>query len=329
MQSRHAQLSPLYAQLTTIGKLMKTTPVTPADLSDSVIAVPPLARHADYSLNKDANRALIRHLEAGGVRSIMYGGNANFYHVPVSAYHMTLEMLAELAGSDTWILPSAGPEYGRLMDQADILRGLPFPTAMLLPMSFPFTDEGLATGIRHFTDRLGKPAVIYIKSDGYIQPDTLAELVEEGRIVAIKYAVVRSDPADDPYLSALSQTVDGDLLVSGIGERPAIVHVRDFGLSSFTSGSVSIAPRGSMRLLSLLKEKRYVEAEKLRRLYLPLEDLRDGINPIRTLHDAVTLSGVADMGPMLPLLTGLELADRQRVAPVARALLAGDSALAA
>jgi hypothetical protein len=41
------------------------------------------------------------------------------------------------------------------------------------------------------------------------------------------------------------------------------------------------------------------------------------------LHDAVTLSGVADMGPMLPLLTGISSAERERVAPVARALAAG------
>lgn len=308
---------------------MKTTPVTPADLARSVIAVPPLARHADLSLNRDANRALIRHLEAGGVRSIMYGGNANFYHVPVSDYRAVLEMIAELAGSDTWILPSAGPEYGRLVDQAQTLRDLPFPTAMLLPMSFPFTDEGLATGIRHFTDRMGKPAVVYLKSDPYLRPDTLAALVAEGRIVAVKYAVVRKDPADDPYLQALSQAFDRSLLVSGIGERPAIVHLRDFGLSSFTSGSVCLAPRGSMKLLRLLHEKRYEEAEQVRSRYLPLEDCRDSVSPIRVLHDAVTLSGVADMGPMLPLLTGLDAAERERLAPLARALLADDHALAA
>src|SRR3546814_11652592 len=135
---------------------------------------------------------------------------------------------------------------------------------MLLPMSFPFTDEGLATGIRHFTDRLGKSAVVYIKSNDYIRPDTLAKLVAEGRIAAVKYAVVRSDPANDPYLRALSQAVDRDLLVSGIGERPAIVHLRDFGLCSFTSGSVSIAPRGSLDMLSLPNAKRFEETEKER-----------------------------------------------------------------
>lgn len=307
---------------------MKTTPVTAADLRRSVIAVPPLARSADLSLNEAANRALLRHLEDGGVRSVMYGGNANFYNVGVSEYARLVDFLAEAAGADTWVLPSAGPDFGKLMDQAAILRTREFPTAMLLPMSFPYTDAGLADGVRRFSDALGKPAVVYIKSADYLAPATVARLIEEGRIAALKYAVVRDDPADDPYLSALREAVDSRWIVSGIGERPAIEHMRGFGLQSFTSGSVCVAPRGSMRLLGLLRDGHYEEAAQVRQAYLPLEDCRDGISPIRVLHDAVTLSGVADMGPMLPLLTGLSDSERQRVAPVARALLEWDRGVA-
>lgn len=305
---------------------MKTTPVTPADLQRSVIAVPPLARNADFSLNKEANRALIRHMEAGGIRSLMYGGNANFYHIAVSEYAATVDFLAEAAGADTWVLPSVGPDYGKMMDQAAILKSRAFPTAMLLPISFPYTDEGLAIGVRRFTDALGKPAVLYVKSQNYIQPATLAKLIEEGRLVAVKYAVVLDQPEKDPYLDAILAAVDRKFIVSGIGERPAIVHLRNFGLSSFTTGSGCVGPRGSMALLQLLKDKRYAEAEAVRADFMPLEDARDGISPIRVLHDAVTLSGVADMGPMLPLLTGLPEAQRQQVAPVTKALLARDLA---
>ena len=308
---------------------MKTTSITPADLARSVIAVPPLARRADLSLDRDANRALIRHLEAGGVRSLMYGGNANFYHLGVSNYVETVDALAELVGADTWLLPSAGPDFGKLIDQAAILRSRPFPTAMLLPMTFPFTDAGLADGIRRFTDALGKPAVVYIKADPYLEPATLGALHREKRLVAIKYAVVRDDPAHDAYLDNLLKELPHELVVSGIGERPAIVHLRDFGLTSFTTGSGCIAPHLSMALLGLLKRKRYDEAEAVRAQFLPLEDARDGISPIRVLHDAVTLSGVADCGPMLPLLTGLTTDERARVAPVARELLARDRAHAA
>ena len=106
---------------------MKTTSVTKEDLLRSVIAVPPLARHADFSLNKDANRALIRYLESGGVRSLMYGGNANFYHIALSEDAATLDFLAEAAGSDTWVLPSIGADYGKAIDQAAIIKASKFP----------------------------------------------------------------------------------------------------------------------------------------------------------------------------------------------------------
>ena len=297
-----------------------------AEIRRSVIAVPPLARHADFTLNKDANRALIRYLESGGVRSLMYGGNANFYHLPLSEYAATLDFLAEAAGTDTWVLPSIGPDYGKAIDQAAFIRASSFPTAMLLPMTFPFTDAGLATGIRRITDAMGKPAVVYIKAEPYLTPATVKALVDEGRVASIKYAVVRADPGKDDYLSALCATVDKRYLVSGIGERPAIVHLRDFGITSFTSGSVCLAPAGTMKMLELLKAQQYAEAEKVQALYLPFEDCRDGISPIRVLHDGVALAGIAEMGPMLPMLTGLTEAERARVLPVAKALAAANAA---
>lgn len=306
---------------------MKTQQITKVDLQRSVIAVPPLARNADLTLNKESNKALIRHLESAGVRSLMYGGNANFYHLPVSEYAEVMDFLADAVGEDTWVLPSVGPDYGKMIDQARLLKSRPFPTAMLLPNSSPHTGEGLAAGIRRFTDAMGKPAVLYIKSDNYLPPDVVGQLHAEGRLVSIKYAVVRQDPAVDSYLRSLIAQVGVDTLVSGIGERPAIVHFRDFGIKAMTSGSICVGPRGSSLLLSRLQAQKYAEAEDLRARYLPLEDCRDGISPIRVLHDAVTLAGIADMGPMLPLLTGLSKAERQQVAPAASALLAWDKSL--
>jgi dihydrodipicolinate synthase/N-acetylneuraminate lyase len=308
---------------------VKTTAVTPADLSASVLSVPPLARKADYSLNRDANRALIRHLESGGVRTLMYGGNANFYHLPLSEYAETVDFLAEAAGKDTWVIPSAGADYGKLKDTAKILRARIFPTAMALPFGHPSNDSGVATALRRFSDALGKPVIAYVKALGYIEPATLASLVKDGVVCAIKYAVVLDDPKNDPYLAKLVELVDRNIIVSGIGERPAIVHLRDFGLRSFTSGSVCVAPRGSMALLAALKAKRYDEAEAIRARYIPLEDERDGRGPIRVLHDAVTLAGIADMGPMLPMISNLDAAEAASVKIAASELLAHDRALKA
>ena len=198
---------------------------------------------------------------------------------------------------------------------------------MVLPAQFPSTDAGVGRAIRKFSEALGRPVVAYIKAENQISVDTVGALVKDKLVCAIKYAVVRENPKVDPFLKALIDRVGVELLVSGIGERPAIEHFRDFGLQAFTSGSICVGPRGSMRLLEALKQRLYDEAETLRAAYLPIEDCRDAISPIRVLHDAVTLAGIADMGPMLPLLSNLDQAQRARLEPVAKALRAHDETL--
>jgi len=145
-----------------------------------------------------------------------------------------------------------------------------------------------------------------LKTTPVTKADLERSVIAEGRVASIKYAAVRANPADDPYLSSLIKAVDRKYIVSGIGERPAMVHLRDFGLTGFTSGSVCIAPRGSMRLLHALQAKDYAAAENIRAAFMPLEDCRDATSPIRVVHEAVTLAGIADMGPMLPMLSNLD-----------------------
>ena len=307
---------------------MKTSPVTPADLSSSVIAVPPLARHRDFTISSADTRALIQYLEEGGVRTLLYGGNANLYNVGAAELPELLDVLEQEAGDETWVIPSVGPDYGKLMDQVDVVKRRDFPTVMILPLAFPATGDGIATGLRRFAERYGKPVIVYIKSDGYLEPNRVAALLNDGLVAGIKYATVRTDPREDVYLRALLDVVDRGIVVSGIGERPAIIHLRDFGLQGFTSGSVCVAPNSSMRLLALCKEGRWDEAEEVRQQFLPLEDLRDAHSPIRVLHEAVTLAGIADMGPMLPMLSNLADALRAPVREAALALREHDTQLA-
>jgi len=293
-----------------------------------VIAVPPLARHRDLTISNADNRALIQYLEEGGVRTLLYGGNANLYNVGANELPELLDMLEQEAGDDTWVIPSVGPDYGKLMDQLAVLKGRDFPTVMILPLGFPATGDGLTTGIRRFAEAFGKPVIVYIKSDGYLEPLQVAALADDGLVAAIKYATVRKDPAEDPYLRKLIDVVDRKCIVSGIGERPAIVHLRDFGLNGFTSGSVCVAPNSSMKILALCKAHRWKEAEEERKAFLPLEDCRDSYSPIRVLHDAVTLAGIADMGPMLPMLSNLPESQRGPVRAAAVALRQHDAQLA-
>ena len=305
---------------------MQTTAITPADLRRSVIAVPPLCRKADLSLADEANTRLIRHLESGGVSTLLYGGNANLYNIAVSEYAQLLAYLAGAVADSTLVVPAVGPLYGTMMDQAVVLRDFAFPTAMVLPTLFPSKPEGVATGVRHFVEKAGIPAVLYMKDPGYITPELAARLVDDGLISWIKYAIVRDDPADDPILKKLTGLVNPDLIVSGIGEQPAIVHLRDFGCVGFTAGCVCVAPTLSTRMLQAIQAGDFAQAENLRAQFLPLEDLRNAHSPILVLHHAVALAGVAETGPVLPLLTALPDDLMPPIQAAAQALLALEQA---
>jgi dihydrodipicolinate synthase/N-acetylneuraminate lyase len=304
---------------------MKTTPVTPADLAASVLSVPPLARNANFALDKAENVKLLNHLRGGGVRTFMYGGNANLYNIGVSGLRSLAEMLLEIARDDDWVIPSVGSDFGKAMDQVAVMRDLPFPTVMLLPHKAQSTPAGVAIGIRKLADAYGKPVIAYVKDEGYVEAADMGRLVKDGAVCAIKYAIVRDNPKDDAFLSELVNCVDRGKIISGIGERPAIDHLTKFGLQAFTSGSVCIAPGLSMALLRAIKRNDLKEAERIRALFIALEDQRDKHSPLRVLHDAVRLAGIANTGPMQPYLTGFtDPAILGAIEKAAKDLLAAD-----
>ena len=300
---------------------MQTKQFDRQQIQNSVIAVPPLARDANHQPSLEENRKIIQHIESGGVRTLLYGGNANFYHVAVSEYESLLSQLAEAAGNDTLVIPSVGPAYGTMMDQAVVLQDFEFPTVMVLPQNEVATSAGIAQGVRDFVEQSQKPIVLYLKHDRVMDIVHARSLVDDGLVSFIKYAVVRPDPSKDSYLSELTNAVDPAIIVSGIGEQPAIVHMQQFGLAGFTSGCVCVAPGLSMRMLAALRASDVETAEKIRKQFEPLEDHRNSINPIRVLHHAVAAASIAETGPLLPLLSDVDASERDVIAQAARELL--------
>ncbi|MFM0056082.1 dihydrodipicolinate synthase family protein [Paraburkholderia phytofirmans] len=300
---------------------MNESPIRDDELATSVMAVPPLARRADYTLDAAQNLALIRHIEAGGVRTLLYGGNANLYHIAVSEYRDLLDLLADAAGEGTRVIPAIGPDYGKMLDQARILAQTRYRTAMVLPLGGFTTSEGVEAGLTRIADMAGMSLTLYVKSENYIDVDALARLIDRGTLIAVKYAIVRENPADDPYLRRLLQHIPAAKVVSGMGERPALTHLREFGLAAWTTGSGCIAPRMVTALLQAVKTGARETAQRLYDAFLPLETLRDDISLIRVLHDAVTFSRIADMGPILPLLSSTPPEHRAKIEHAARVLL--------
>ena len=305
---------------------MRSEPLTAEDLR-GVFPVPPLARKADSrrTLDLEQNDRLVRHMAQSGITRFLYGGNAFLYHITLADYEELLDWLTGF-GDNFLPIPSAGPSWGRAMDQAPMVRKRRFPALMILPCADPRDGAGLERGLREIAEAAATPLILYLKDESNFGADkeagldVVGRLVDDGLCVAIKYAVVRADPSKDPYLEGLLKRVGRRRVISGIGERPAVAHLRQFGLPGFTTGSGCVGPRRSNEILESCHSGDWVGAEDLRALFLPLEDLRDAWGPSRVLHAAVELAGIARTGPMLPFLSALSSAQMEKLAPVARAL---------
>lgn len=305
---------------------MDTRAITPARLAHSVLAVPPLARDSQLKIDARENQKLVQHIESGGVSTLLYGGNAVLYHLRPSEYARLLGMLVDVAGADTLVIPSVGPAYGTMMDQAEVLADFNFPTVMLLPQKEIADPSGIASGIRRFAEVYGRPIMLYLKHDRWLPPAVVGKMYHSGLLSCIKYAVVRDDTAEDDYLREVLSVVPSEIVVSGIGEQPAIVHMRDFEVGSFTSGCVCVQPAKSQHMLRAIQAGDFATANTIRGEFLELENLRNRIHPIRVLHRAIELAGIATTGPMLPMLGELSASDTAAVARVALELVKSSNA---
>lgn len=303
---------------------MKTSPVQLSD-RQGVLAVPPICRDASGAFDWEQNARLVEHIRAGGVTRLMYGGNAFLYHMTLAEYEQMLAWLTSLS-DDLWCIPAAGPSFGRLMDQAPLLRKYRFPCVMALPCADPRDAKGIETGLRRFSDAAETPLIVYLKDENNFGGDLMAGLDAVARLlddkvcVGIKYAVVREDPSVDAYLTALLERVDRQYVFSGIGERPVLVHWNQFRLAGFTSGSVCVAPDKTQAIFEALRVGDTAKAAAIRELFIAHEDLRDAWGPARVLHASMALAGIAETGPVQPFLTALNDEQQARLKPVAVAL---------
>jgi dihydrodipicolinate synthase/N-acetylneuraminate lyase len=309
---------------------MKTTTISVEDLC-GVFAVPPLARSADSrAIDFAQNEAIVNHIRRGGISRVIYGGNAFLYHVQMREFEAIVEWLAAFNDDGLWAIPSIGPSYGRALEQARILKVHRFPCAMVLPCADPRDGSGLERGYREIADAADTRLIVYLKdetnfgSDNEAGLDAVARLVDDKVCAGIKYAVVRADPNQDSYLEKLLARVDRAFVISGIGEGPAVAHLRDWKLPGFTTGSGCIAPGLSQTLFHLCKAADFEGAQRIRERFLPLEDLRNAWGPARVLHHAVELAGIARTGGIAPYLSPLSDEQLAQLEPVATALAMSD-----
>ena len=74
-------------------------------------------------------------------------------------------------------------------------------------------------------------------------------------------------------------------------------------------------------MLKLIQSGDLEAASEVREIFKPLEDLRNGINPVRVLHAAVSGAGIAETGPLLPMMSPVSASQSAEITEVAKVLL--------
>ena len=300
-----------------------------------VFAVPPLARSSanDRAIDFEQNSRIVRYIAEGGISQFIYGGNAFLYHLTLAEYEQLLDWQASMRQDGQLFIMSAGPSYGRLMDQAPLLRRFAIPCVMILPCGDPRDAAGLERGLREFAEAAGVRLILYLKEETNMGADLMAgldavaALVDEGICLAIKYAVVRQNPEEDSYLDELVKRVDRSKVISGIGERPAVTHLHKWELSGFTTGSGCLAPTLSTAVFAACRKRDYAEAGRVRGRFLDLEDLRDAWGPSRVLHHALELAGIANTGSIPPFLSEISPEQKKCISSAVQKLLTEEKEL--
>lgn len=151
----------------------------------------------------------------------------------------------------------------------------------------------------------------------------------EGSVLAVKYGVAMPAAGRDPYLDALAAAIGAERILSGSGELLAVPHLLEHGLAGFTSNCVCLAPRLSGLVLAALRRADRAAVERLLPPIRALEVLRERYGLVRVLHDAVRLAGLAETGPILPMLSNCEAELSPSIAAAARALVEAELRLEA
>jgi 4-hydroxy-tetrahydrodipicolinate synthase len=284
--------------------------LTAADCHD-VLVVATTPRLADGSLDLPAVTRNVNHLVDSGARFLMpMCGTGLVYDATLEEFEQVTGAFVDAALGRALVVPGIGPGYGRALEMAQIARGLGVPGAMIMPIVGPASAAGATDGLGRIAERAGFPVVLYQRRLDIHPVDDVVELCRRDDVVALKYAVEEVES----FRRIVDGAGDACAMVCGMAEDPSVEYLQA-GAVGFSSGMANFLPRMSLELLAAFQRGDVEEAERLRQLMVPFEDLR-GENGARysasALHAAMDYAGLAG-GPVVPFVEDVAAADLPRV----------------
>ncbi|MCZ6677830.1 MAG: dihydrodipicolinate synthase family protein [Candidatus Poribacteria bacterium] len=288
-----------------------------------VVAITP--RRENREVDLEGMRQNVRYLIAHGVDFIMpMCGTGLVYDASLEEYEAVVGAFIDAAGDEAYIVPGLGPGFGRAIEMGHISRSLGVAGVMIMPVVGPASAKGVYNGLKAITEKVQLPTVLYQRRLDIMPVDDVVRLCELDAVVALKYAVEDLDAFD----AIVEKAGDGAAMVCGMAEDPCIAYM-EHGAIGFSSGMANFVPRMSLALRRNFAAGDKAEAERLRALMLPFEDLR-GENGARysssALHAAMDYAGLAG-GPVIPFAQDVAAHDRPRVHAMIDLLMKEEKAL--
>lgn len=288
-----------------------------------VVAITP--RRADLSVDLEGVRRNARYLREHGVRVAMPEcGTGLVYDATLAEYEAVVGTWMDEVGEDLLVVPGVGPGYGRALEMGHLARSLRVHGVMIMPVVGPASAKGVEQGMRRIVQQVGLPTLLYQRRLDLMPVEQVVSLCQLDGIVGLKYAV------DDlvAFERIAAQAGQEAAMLCGMAEDPCLDYLQR-GALGFSSGMANFVPRMSLGLLAAYRRGDLAEAQRLRELMVPFEDLR-GENRARysgsALHAAMEVAGLAG-GPVIPFAEDVAGVDQPRLRGLVERLMAEEHRL--
>jgi len=268
----------------------------------------------DLAIDDASLRRVVRHLDDGGVDTIVAcGGTAEYYALtPEERRRVTATILEEAHTSPVIVsvgLDAAGAASAAQQAERDGAAGI-----MVHQPIHPYIHEdGLLAYYQTICRAVSIGVVAYVR-DPAISTDLLAKLVAIDNVVGVKYAV-----NDVRRFGTIVEELDGANVVWVCGSAEAWAPFFWLaGATGFTSGIANFAVEESLRLRDALRTGEADEIRSLWRRLRPVEDIRSrgrDANNIAGLKAGAALRGLAGEA-IRPPLRPLPAAEKYELAGI-------------
>lgn len=291
----------------------------------TVLVVATTPRKENLQVDLEGIQKNVHFLIENGVDFIMpQCGTGLVYDSTLSEFETVVGAFQDAANGKAVIVPGIGPGYGRSLEMGQIAKSLNVDGVMIMPIVGPASAQGTFNGLKHISESVGLPIILYQRRLDIMPADSVAKLCELDEVVGLKYAVSDFNAFDKIRDRAGQHAA----LTCGLAEDPCIDFM-NHGAVGFSSGMANFVPKISLNIHKQYFAGNKKEAQRLRDLMVPFEDFRaegNGRYSAAALHTALEYANLAG-GPVIPFVEDVAEKDIPRVHQMMDVLLAEEQKL--